>query len=196
VATTNAIAAVGLAIRGVLVNAASGVFPDARFELFQATDFHKAQDGIGISIFLYRVGANTTRRNLPPHVGLDGRRFRPALPLDLFFLLMPWAASVDTQHRLLGWAMRVLEDTPILPSALLNALDSGTDTFRADEAVELVFDPLSFQDLTALWEVMEPKIQPVATYVARRIDVASSIELADGALVQTRAFDYTPGPQP
>jgi hypothetical protein len=187
-ASFDAIAAVGQAIRALLSDAATGIFPDASFDLFQAGDFPKPRDGMGVSIFLYRVAANTTQRNLPPRVTNDGRRFRPSLALDLHYMLTPWAPTSDTQHRLLGWAMRVLEDTPILPAAYVNAHESQGDTFRPEETVELVYDPLSLQDLSNLWEVLEPKLQPTATYVARRIDIESSREIIDGAIVQRREF--------
>lgn len=188
-ATYNAVAAAGLAIRSLLTDAApSSPFPEARFELYQASDFRKPQDGIGVSVFLYRVGVNHTRRNIPPRLTPDGKRTRPALPLDLFFMLTPWAPNADISYRLLGWAMRVMDDTPILPAAFVNAVDSGSNTLRADETLELVFDPLSLVDLNCLYEVMDPKIQPIATYVIRRVDLESTIEVAEGGPVQTRVF--------
>lgn len=187
-ATYNAIAAVGLAIRGVLTEAAQSTFPEARFEVYLASDFRKAQEGIGISIFLYRVAANIHCRNLPPRLGSDGMRRRPPLPLDLFWMLTPWAPNADAQHRILGWAMRVLEDTPILPAAFVNALDSGSQTLRPEEVLEIVFDPLTLQDLNFLMEVMEPKIQPLATYVVRRVDIESTVPLTQEGPVQTRVF--------
>lgn len=189
-ASFDAIAAVGEAIRSLLADAAATTFPNARFELFQASDFTKPRDGMGVAVFLYRVAANTAQRNLPIRITSDGRRFRPSLPLDLHYMLTPWAPNSDTQTRLLGWTMRVLEDTPILPAAYVNAHESRPDTFRPDETVEIVYDPLSLTDLNALWEVMDPKIQPSATYVARRIDIESNVEMVDGALVQSRNLGY------
>jgi hypothetical protein len=186
-ATYNAIAAVSLAIRGVLTDAARSTFPDARFEVFQASDFHKPQDGLGMSIFLYRLSANATRRNIPPRLGADGKRYRSPLPLDLHFMLAPWAPNADAQLRLLGWAVRVLEDTPILPAAFVNAVDSA-DTLRPDEALEIVFDPLSLQDIYYLMTVMEPKLQPMATYTVRRVDIESNVELVEAGPIQTRVF--------
>src|ERR1700694_5641720 len=106
-ATYNAIAAVGLAIRGVLADAAKLPFPAAQIELVQASDFRKPRDGMGVAIFLYRVAANATQRNLPPRLGPDGKRYRPALALDLCYMLTPWAPNADTLHRILGWTMRV-----------------------------------------------------------------------------------------
>jgi hypothetical protein len=105
-------------------------------------------------------------------------------------MLTPFAPNADTQYRLLGWTMRVIEDTPILPAAYVNAHESQPDTFRPEETVELIYDPLNLQDLSALWEVMEPKLQPAATYVARRIDIESTLEMVDGALVQRRDLSF------
>ena len=50
--------------------------------------------------------------------------------------------------------------------------------------------PLTLQDLSALWEVMEPKLQPTATFVARRIDIESTLEMIDGAQVQRRDLSF------
>jgi len=192
VADHNAIAAVGQAIRALLVDAAKSdpTFSAAHFDVFQSTDFQKAAEGFGVSIYLYRVSTNQYQRNLPPRIGSDGKRHRPPLPLDLHYMLTPWGPNPDIQHRLLGWAMRVLEDSPIVPAAYINSRDPDPQVFRPDETVEIVFDPLSLQDLSNLWEVMEPKLQPTATYVARRIDIESEVDLVDSALVQTRDFGF------
>jgi len=192
VAHHSAIAAVGQAIRALLVDAskAEPIFADAHFDIFQSTDFQRPSDGFGLSIYLYRICTNQYHRNLPPRKDPDGKRHRPALPVDLHYMLTPWGPNPDIQHRLLGWAMRVLDDTPIIPAAYINSRDPEPNVFRTDEAVELVFDPLSLQDLSNLWEVMEPKLQPTATYVARRVDIESDLEPFGGGLVQTRDFAF------
>jgi hypothetical protein len=95
------------------------------------------------------------------------------LPLDLHYLLTAWAADPEKQQRLLGWSMRTLEDTPILPSAILNRYIDKPDTFRCDEAVEFICDPLSLQDLVSLWDKLKPKYQTSVTYVACMITIDS-----------------------
>jgi len=49
-----------------------------------------------------------------------GRRYRPSTPLDLWYLLTAWSSEAEEQQRLLGWAIRTLEETPILPAGFLN----------------------------------------------------------------------------
>ncbi len=142
----------------------------------------------GISLFLYRVTVNTTLRNLPPRVAPDGGRYRPSLPLDLHYLLTAWATDPDQQQRLLGWSMRALEDVPILPSGVLNHYIDKHDTFRSEEAVELICDPLAIQDLIGVWDKLRSRYQTSATYVARMVAVDSDVKLVEAELVQARGF--------
>ena len=191
-ATFPAIAATGLAVVGLLKDASAGTeFSDLRFELYQAADFNSgATMTEGLSVYAYRVAVNTARRNLPPSVGPDGRRYRPALPLDLHFLVSPWAKSAVRQLRILGWAMRELQNVPILPAGLLNHYGPEHDTFRPSEAVELICEPLTIQDTNAVLEAVK-HAQPLSVpYVARMVLIESAVPLAEGGPVQTREFDY------
>jgi hypothetical protein len=189
VATYHAIAATSLAILGLLERACpKPEFDGAQFALYRVNDFQNPMDE-GISLYLYRV-SNSSRRNLPPRLGPQGQHYRPPLPLDLYYLLTTWGKTAAKQQRLLGWCMRELEDTAILPSGLLNHYVPESETFRPDESVELVFDPLSLQDMANLWEPLKPHLQASATYVARMLAIESTVEVSDGRAVQTRVFDF------
>ena len=188
-ASYRAIAATSRAIIGLLEDACpKSEFDKADFKLYQASDYEKPIVE-GISLLLYRVTVNTTLRNLPPRTAPDGTRYRPSFPLDLHYLLTAWASDTEKQQRLLGWAMRTMEDTTILPSAILNKYIDMPDTFRPEEAVELVCDSLSIQDLTAVWDKLKPKYQTSVTYVARMVALDSEIKLTEAELVQARGFD-------
>ncbi len=189
-ATYAAIPAVGKAILALLEQSCpKPEFEGARFELYQAKDFKAPMDE-GVSLFLYRVSTSSARRNLPGRVDAQGRHFRRPLPLDLSYLLVPWAKTAAKQHRLLGWCMRTLEDTPTLTSSFLNYHGRpDPDTFLPDESVTLVFEPLSIQDLLNIWEVGKPNLQVCATYVARMVLIESALSDTEGPPVQTRAFE-------
>jgi hypothetical protein len=192
VATFPAIAATGLAVVGLLKDASAGTeFADLRFELFQAADFQTGTPMTeGVSVYAYRVTVNTARRNMPPTTGPDGRRYRAPLPLDLHFLLSPWAKSAVRQLRILGWAMRELQNVPILPAGLLNHYGPEHDTFRPAEAVELICEPLPLQDMTPVLEPIK-HLQPLSVpYVARMVLIESAVPVEEGAAVQTREFGY------
>ncbi len=189
-ATYQAIAAIGEAILGLLEAARpKPEFANAQFALYQSTNFQNPMEE-GISLYLYRVATNTTRRNLPPHIGPDGRRYRPPLPLDLHYLLTPWARTAAKQQRLLGWSMRALEDTPILPAGLLNHYGTEPETFFPHETVELVCEPLSLQEIVNIWDAFKPNLQLSAAYVARMVAIDSAVEISEGPPAQTRVFDF------
>ncbi len=124
-------------------------------------------------MYLYRLGVTTARRNLPPRLSPDGKKLRPALPLDAFYMLSAWAKKPEIQHYILGWAMRTLEDTPTFSAPLLNGFDPTNKPFADDETVDLVFEPMSIQDMLNVWEVGKPNLQPSVTYVARVVPIDS-----------------------
>lgn len=108
-ATYDGIAAVSKAIIGLLDDARDSFphQPAPKFKLFHASDFDdpKSADGgftlPGVSLCLYRVALNTSMRNAPRQLRADGHTYRAPLPLDLYYLLTPWASSVEMQQRLL-----------------------------------------------------------------------------------------------
>lgn len=188
-ATYHAIAATGQAILGLLERACPKTeFEGSIFELYQSKDFQNPMEE-GVSLYLYRV-ATSSRRNLPSRIGPNGQQYRPPLPLDLYYMLTAWAKSAAKQQRLLGFCIREIGDTPVLPAPLLNHFGPEPDTFRPDESVELIFESLTLQDMSNLWEPLKPNIQPSATYVARMVSIESFVELPDTRPVQTREFDF------
>jgi hypothetical protein len=189
VASYQAIAAVSRAIRGLLDLACPRPeFEGAQFKVYQANDFQSPMDE-GVSLYLYRV-SSSSRRNLPSRIGPNGETYRPPLPLDLYYMLTAWGRTFEKQQGLLGFCIRELGNVPILPSGLLNHFGPERDVFREDEAVELVFEPLSLQDFSNIWEPLKPNLQPSATYVARMVSIESTVEVPGGGIVQTRRFEF------
>ena len=183
-----AVAAVGKAILAVLAAARpTPEFASAAFELYQPKDFLTPMEE-GICLYLHRVTPGSNVRNLPPRVAADGRRFRPSVPVDLHYLLVPWARDAFKQHRILGWAVRVLEDTRVLPASLLNQHGPEPDLFGQNESVDLLMQMLPIQDLGSILEVAKPDIHLAVPYLVRMLALDSDVELVDADLVQTREF--------
>lgn len=188
-ASPNAIAAVGRAILSLLAAAVpKPEFAGAAFESYQAKSFLQPMEE-GIALYLYRVTPGGMVRNLPPRVGLDGRRFRPSMPIDLHYLLIPFARDAFKQQRLLGWAIRTLEDTPLLHASLLNQHGPETDTFGENEFADVLFETVSIQDMNAIWDVAKTSVQPSVAYVVRMIPLDSQLEMIEADRVQTRVAD-------
>lgn len=183
-AKPSAIAAVGLALVELLERARPTT--DWSVALYQADDFKTRKIKTGASVYLYRV-VPSARRAPAPRPEEGGARRKPPLPLDLHYLLTPWAASPDTQHLILGWMLRTVEDTPSLSSGFLNERIQQ-QVFGPEEDVTLTPDPLSIQDMTSVWEVGKPAVEISATYVARLVRIDSTIEEKVGLPVQERDF--------
>lgn len=187
-----ALAATGQAIVGLLSAAAGPTeFAQADFRLAASADLQKPPADVALATaYLYRVEVNTTRRNLPPRRTVEGRRRVPPVPVDLHFLVTAWSKDPVTQHRLLGWCIRTLQDTPILGAGLLNQFGPEEAVFRPEETVELTWEVLTRQEMTDAWEVAKANTQPSVSYVARTIEIESDLEIGDLPPVQTTDIRY------
>jgi hypothetical protein len=157
-------------------------------QLYQTRDFENPMQD-GFSIYLFRVAVNGAIRNLTLRRSPDGRRFRPSLPLDLQYMVTPWAQDIERQHRMLGWVMRMLDDTAVLSAGHLNHYLPETDTFKPNEGVEIICDPLTLTDYLTLWDRLRPRLPASATYALRMVLIDSEIHMPDAAPVQTRRLD-------
>lgn len=189
-ANYRAIAAIGNALSGLIRDR----YPRDEFgaglpiELYQTRDFEAPMQE-GFSVYLYRVAINGSVRNLSLRRTPDGRRLRPSLPLDLFFMVTPWARDVSRQLRMLGWVMRLMEDIAVLGAGHLNHYMPESDIFAPHEGVELVNDPLALSDYLTLWDRLRPQLPASATYALRMVLIDSEVPVEQGAPVQTRRFD-------
>jgi hypothetical protein len=186
-----AIAATSQAVLGMLeAAAAESEFRTASFAVFTSADLRQPpNDRLGVSLYLYHVAINTSRRNAAGRLDPSGTRYQPSLPLDLHYLLTAWAKDAVTQQRLLGWAVRVIHDAATVPAGLLNA-HTPNALFRPDETVELIWQSLSQQDVFDIWEVARANQQPSAAYVTRIVEIESSVSIDDYPLVQSTDFQY------
>jgi|SRR5882757_1885473 len=158
------------------------------FQVYVAEDFARPMEE-GVSLFLYRIYHNGTRRIPSGRLLPDGSRERTKLPVDLHFLLTAWAKKASLQHEIAGWMMRVLEDTPTLTPDLLNAYRSGV--FFPEEAVDIAPAQLSVEDMFHIWEVMINHVYQLSVpYQARLLQLESGLILPAGVPVQERVADY------
>ena len=153
-----------------------------------------SQEGDGFTLCIYRISMQYSNPNLGNRK--DGlRTYQPSLPLDLHFLMTPWAKGVANQHRMLGWLMRALEDMGPLPAEVINGW-LPEPVFRADESVELRYEPLATADYFNLWDKFREKFPLSATYVARAVMLDSPVPIGDGKPVTTREFKLGRPPMP
>jgi len=165
------------------------LFDDAelQFQVYRTRSFAAPMD-TGVSLFLYRVALNGVQRTPGGGIGPDGRPRRTQLPLDLHVLLTPWAKEASLEQQILGWVMRTLEDTPILPAGLLNSLSA--DVFEPEETVEVVAGQISNEELFRIWDVLPNDFQISVPYVARVVRIDSALNVTLAGPVLSRRLDY------
>lgn len=114
-----------------------------------------------LSLFLYRVDFNKTMRAAWSAVGHhDGRAH---LPLDLHFLITPWADNAEHEQSILGRAMQCLEGTPMLGGPLL---DAG-GAFAPNEAVQIVMEEISTEAVMRTFDSLPTDYRLSVPYIAR-----------------------------
>ncbi len=114
-----------------------------------------------LSIFLYRVDFNKTMR--AAWSGVTYHDGQSHLPLDLHFLISPWADNAEDEHAILGRAMQCLDSTPILSGPLLHS--SGQ--WAANEAVNLVMDEISTEAVMRTFDSLPTDYRISVPYIAR-----------------------------
>jgi hypothetical protein len=119
-----------------------------------------------LSIFLYRIDYNKTTRAAWSAVGSqDGLGH---LPLDLHYMLTPWARDPELEHRIIGRAMQCIETTPLLTGPLLTPAGG----WAANEGVQLLLEDVPTEWVMRTFDSLPTDFKLSVAYVARitRID--------------------------
>ena len=162
----------------------------ADFRMFTSKDFTNNAITNGASLFMYRLYCNGAYRTPQGRIGTDGKREDSQLPLELHFLITVWGGEASYQYELAGWILRVLEDTPTLPSAVLNA--TTPNVFRHDETIDITHAELRTEDLFRIWDVLGVNAYQLSIpYVARVVHIESTQTMAEEyeSRVQQRVQD-------
>jgi hypothetical protein len=193
-----AIGAVSAVLRNLLDNGlvAAGTAVGAINVTAVAPDLVKVEEpdfGPRLNLFLYRVSPNQGWRNqLLPSYDVNGTRTsNPPLALDLHFLLTAYGKSDFQAEILLGYAMSLLHEHPVLdraairraltpsplgPSILPPAFQALSASDLADqlEAVTLTFEPMDSEEMSRLWSAIQAHYRPTAGYVASVVLIETS----------------------
>lgn len=152
------------------------------FSLATSADFAEADAfaSTTVSLFLYRM---TIDQYLHP----AGARRMPqsrsrSLPLDLHYMLTVWTESMHAEQLLMTWVMAQLHWNPTLDASKLMSVGG----FRPDETVQVSPTNLAQEDLSRIWDVLEPTYRLSTTYVARIVHIDPPEEVEGGPVVATR----------
>jgi hypothetical protein len=133
----------------------------------------RSRNGHQLNLFLYQVLPDAAFRNQDlPRQTKPGETGYPALPLMLYYLLTAYSDDEDdtSAHRLLGRAMGVLHDHPLLGAAEIQNATSpiadlaGSNLHQQIERVRINLQPLTFEDMSKLWTTFQTHYRVSASY--------------------------------
>jgi len=164
-----AIAAVTATLRSLLVRGVGIPEVTAR----PLDNARRSTTGHQLNLFLYQVLPDAAFRNQDmPRRTKPGETGYPALPLMLYYLLTAYSDDEDdtNAHRLLGEAMGVLHDHPLLGAAEIRnatlpiAELADSDLHDQIERVRINLQPLTFEDMSKLWTTFQTHYRVSAAY--------------------------------
>ncbi len=123
-----------------------------------------------INLFLYQVQENPTFKNMDWQLkpGTADVLVPPPLSLNLFYLMTPYAQNDPqtgnaTAHAILGEAMRVFYENPVVPQAYLA---DGLEDAR--EQIQIIQNTLDMEQLAGVWSTFT---QPFRLSILYQISV-------------------------
>jgi hypothetical protein len=132
-----------------------------------------------LNLFLYHVVPSGAWRNQPiPGMVRSGETGFPALGLNLYYLLTAFGRDNDIQrpysHQLMGRAMSVLNDHPLLGSAEIEAALPANDLWAQPERVRITLQPFAIDEIAKLWTGFQTQYRLSVAYEAAVVLIESS----------------------
>jgi hypothetical protein len=187
-ATADAIQSVGKTIVSILNDGLASFNLQNGVYLSTPDDIKESPPASAVTIFLYQVGICGELRNGPRRSGLNGAAGRPALPLELRFMITPWTKDPGDAYKIIGAIARILYDHAILTFGEL----VGDDVWAPDDTVEIVMESLPVEQHYDIWEPTELPYRLSLTYLARVIGIDSAISTSSAPVAVANISKVTP----
>jgi hypothetical protein len=156
-------------LRNLLVGEMSHLTPSVEVTIL-APDETTSHD-LRINLFLYKIHESAALKNLDWQVKRDApaQLVPPPLSLSLFYLMTPYAPNDTntgntTAHAILGEAMRVFAEHPIVPQTYL--VDGLQD---ATEHIQIILNTLDLEELSRVWSTFSQLDMLGARPMAKRV---------------------------
>lgn len=135
-----------------------------------------------INLFLYQTVPNATFKNMNLPLVRSGETGIPPLALNLNYLITAFGKNDDDilSHRLLGRAMRILNDFPLAGASSLftsgevKGLLSGSGVDMQLEKVRITSLPLTLDEMSKLWTMFQTEYRITAAYQASVVLIEST----------------------
>jgi len=150
---------------------------DAKEIALASPDSVESGNDLRLTLFLYDVAENSHLKNQKGGLLDDGRREPASLALDLHYLLTAHpahggadeTAKTADQHRVLGRAMQVFADTPVLRGSTLEG------SLEDAEKLQVSMDEEPMDAIVNMWNTFQDQqYRPSVTYVVTPVRIEST----------------------
>jgi hypothetical protein len=162
-----------------------------------AQPLDKARSGVSkaqLNLFLYQTVFNAAWRNSEhPRQVRPGETGFPALALNLHYVLTAYGRGESdndaVSHRVLGGAMSVLHDHPLLGADEIRTALAGNDLFAQLERVRITPQPMTIEEMSKLWTSFQTNYRLSSAYEVSVVLIDSARATATPLPVLTRGKD-------
>jgi Pvc16 N-terminal domain len=165
-----------------------------------------------LNLFLWRVSRNQGWANaaLPAFDGNGSRRTNTPLALNLHYLLTAYGVADFQAEILLGYAMHLLHERPVLDrAAIRRALDpsplgptilppafqalTASDLADQVDAVTITDESLDNEELARVWTAIQTHYRPTTAYLVSVVLIEARKPARAALPVLTRDLEVVPG---
>jgi hypothetical protein len=158
-----------------------------------------------LNLFLHQVTLNPGWRNaaLPSRDAKGTRLSNPPLALDLHYLLTAYGSSPLHSEILLGYAMHLLHENPVLDrQSIRTALNAGTvdvsilppafqslsaaDLADQVEQIKITQESFGTEEMSKLWSALQAHYRPTVAYHVSVVLIEGTKAIRGGLPVLTR----------
>lgn len=141
-----------------------------------------------ISLFLYRVEVDESRRNTDLARLTPTSPRRHALGLELHYLLTVWGKqNAEGEQVMLARCMEILDCHALISGSLLDP----AYPWEAEDGLRISLAHLTTEDMLRLWDSLEPPYQLSIPYVVRTARLAAR-ERPEPAITDSRTLVFVP----
>lgn len=168
-----------------------------------------ATEGPQLNLFMYYVNLNPALRNLDlPSLDAAGNKIsNPPLALNLHYLVSGYGSTPQAQlvaEVLLGWAMKVLHDNPVVPVATIQDAMSSQPAqtsvaylalsalAQQTEHLRITPEALSIEEIYRLWPAFQAPYRPSSAFQVSVVVIQDTAIVAAGPPVRHRRLVALP----
>ncbi len=137
-----------------------------------------------LTIWLYRIAPDPSKRNGPRRVLSDGSIGRPLLPLVLHYLITPWSTDINTTHALAGLIAQAMYDRCEIGSTDLIGAAGRPAAWDDGDSIQVQMEDLSTEELYRVWDSAEMPYRLSLAYRVQVVGIEPTESVLAGRVVQ------------